>query len=461
MCKFVCAKENDVMPTNFYLSPRPDKNGECPIRASISVHGVRLISTVGYNISPDKWNNETKRVKGGYSNFKKVPYNVINARLKKIDSHFADYEIRLDHKPSIEELADNLAQVKGKARKGAAKVIPGSSPIIVAFDSFVREESRLNQWAEGTIQCWRAFRNHLDNQQYLRFEDFDKSGVAKFIDYLRTKRGMSEKTVQKHYSNLMWFLGWCARKGYYKGDIHSFKPKFKVIPPPVIFLTKEELMRLYHYEIPANGSAVTLFDLNGREYVKTVKDASALEKTRDLFCFCAFTSLRYSDMAKLKRTDIIGNQIHVVTKKTDDALIIDINDYSNAILNKYKGKNYPGDLALPVISNQKMNDYVKELGELCGINTPITKSVFKGGQRIEITRPKWEMLGTHAGRRTFICYALSVGIPPQVVMKWTGHSDYKAMKPYIEIAESTKAAAMKKLNDNLKGQENENNSQNK
>ena len=55
-----------------------------------------------------------------------------------------------------------------------------------------------------------------------------------------------------------------------------------------------------------------------------------------------------------------------------------------------------------------------------------------------------------AGRRTFICFALSSGIPPQVVMKWTGHSDYQAMKPYIAIAEKTKADAMKLFDEELK-----------
>ena len=52
---------------------------------------------------------------------------------------------------------------------------------------------------------------------------------------------------------------------------------------------------------------------------------------------------------------------------------------------------------------------------------------------------------THAGRRTFICNALSLGIPANVVMKWTGHSDYKAMKPYIDIADDIKANAMNKF----------------
>ena len=60
---------------------------------------------------------------------------------------------------------------------------------------------------------------------------------------------------------------------------------------------------------------------------------------------------------------------------------------------------------------------------------------------------KYSLIGTHAARRTFICFALSNGVPPQVVMKWTGHSDYKAMRPYIDIAEKTKADAMKKIDD--------------
>ncbi len=62
---------------------------------------------------------------------------------------------------------------------------------------------------------------------------------------------------------------------------------------------------------------------------------------------------------------------------------------------------------------------------------------------MEETYSKSDLISTHAGRRTFICFALSSGIPPQVVMKWTGHSDYQAMKPYIDIAEKTKADAMK------------------
>ena len=78
-----------------------------------------------------------------------------------------------------------------------------------------------------------------------------------------------------------------------------------------------------------------------------------------------------------------------------------------------------------------------------GIDTPISEVFYKGGARHEITTPKYALMSTHAGRRTFICKALSMNIPPEVVMKWTGHSDYKAMKPYIAVADKVKADAMK------------------
>lgn len=190
--------------------------------------------------------------------------------------------------------------------------------------------------------------------------------------------------------------------------------------------------------------------MDGNEYEKTVHEAGALAKTRDLFCFCAFTSLRYSDMAKVRRNDIDGNMLYVTTQKTNDRLPIDLNSFALAILEKYKDQAFSGDLALPVISNQKMNKYLKDLCELCEIKEPITVVCYRAGQKVEETYPKWALIGTHAGRRTFICFALASGIPPQVVMKWTGHSDYKAMRPYIDIAEKTKAAAMSLFDENLK-----------
>ncbi len=67
-----------------------------------------------------------------------------------------------------------------------------------------------------------------------------------------------------------------------------------------------------------------------------------------------------------------------------------------------------------------MNNYLKELGELAEINEPGSEPDHKGSERIDTITPKYALLGTHAGRRTFICNALALGIPAQVVMKWHG-----------------------------------------
>ena len=93
-----------------------------------------------------------------------------------------------------------------------------------------------------------------------------------------------------------------------------------------------------------------------------------------------------------------------------------------------------------------MNEHLKELMELVGIDEPIRETYYKGNKRVDTITPKYALISTHIGRKTFICNALSLGIPPQVVMKWTGHSDYKSMKPYIDIADETKENAMEKFN---------------
>ena len=300
------------------------------------------------------------------------------------------------------------------------------------IDEFIRECSVSHSWSESTIRSSHVLRNHLRRYgKVTQLEDFDEEGLDRYVRYLRQVAMMQESSCRKQLKNLQWFLTWAIRKGYTRQTaILSYKPKFKIIEKPVIFLTPEELATLFHFQLPGDGS---------------VPEAADLERARDLFCFCAFTSLRYSDMAALRRGDIRDGILHVVTRKTLDSIRIELCPQARSILDKYADGSYPGDRALPVLSNQRMNDLLKELGRLCGLDTPVAIACFRNGRRVEKIVPKWSVLSTHAGRRTFICFALASGIPPQVVMKWTGHSDYKSMKPYIDIAEKTKSDAMRHL----------------
>ncbi len=99
--------------------------------------------------------------------------------------------------------------------------------------------------------------------------------------------------------------------------------------------------------------------------------------------------------------------------KTSDSLIIDLSKHSKAILVKHQHIPFENDKVLPVISNEKMNNYLKELAELAGIDQPIRETYYQGNKRIDRVTPKYALLGTHAGRHTFICNALALGIPPQ------------------------------------------------
>ena len=447
------------MAVSFMLDARPNKKGEQPIRVSICIRRVRFQTSTGFSVPKDKWvaalpdsPRKEKELKAMHFVIPNtvtstgVKGNELNAKLLKIKTHFDNYENSLSKLPTKEDLVEELDIALGRKELKEELEVIGSAAISIhdRLREFVNEQSIACQWAYATLQAWKTFSNHLTKfGKRVTFEDFDEEGLNKFIRFLRVKQNLEEKTVQKQYNNLKWFLNWALRKGYYTDTIvNRYKPKFKVVEKPVIFLRKEELLRLYDYEIPASGTLVDLVDMNGNKYQKRVNESGALQKTKDLFCFCCFTSLRYSDMASLKRTDIEGTKMHVVTQKTNDRIVIDLNSYAMEILNKYKDEVFPKGLALPVITNQKMNYYLKDLCELCGFNEPVSRTCYKAGQKVEETYPKYELIGTHAGRRTFICFALSQGIAPQVVMKWTGHSDYKAMKPYIDIAEKTKEEAM-------------------
>ena len=202
-------------------------------------------------------------------------------------------------------------------------------------------------------------------------------------------------------------------------------------------------MKLLNYEFPDLDTEIELEDVHGNQYKKKVAiEKNTAERVRDAFCFCCFTSLRYSDLKRLKRTNVFGKYILLTTKKDTDSVKIELNKYSKALLDKYRNEVFPDDAPLPVISEQRMNEHLKLIGEMCGFNDPVHITYFRGSERVDEVYEKWKLLTSHVGRKTFICNSLMLGIAPQIVMKWTGHSDYAAMKPYIEIADKAKEDAM-------------------
>ena len=403
-----------------------------PIRMRVNFASKRIEFTTGYRIDSAKWDADKQRVKNGCSNKLKQSASEINASLleyyTEIQSIFKRFEVE-DVMPTpeqIKEAFNALHKPVSEEPKPKKEALP--CDFFQVFDDFVEDCGRQNNWTDSTFEKFAAVKNHLTNfREGLTFEFFDERGLNDYVGYLRDVKEMRNSTIGKQLSFLKWFLRWAFKKGVHQNNAYdSYKPKLKSTQKKIIFLTWDELNRLREFKIPSNKQA--------------------LERVRDVFLFQCFTGLRYSDVFNLRRSDIKGDHIEVTTVKTSDSLIIELNNHSKAILDKYKDVAFEDDKVLPVITNQKMNDYLKELAEMAGIDEPVRQTYYKGNERIDDVTPKYVLLGTHAGRRTFICNALALGIPPQVVMKWTGHSDYKAMKPYIDIADDIKANAMSKFN---------------
>ena len=380
---------------------------------------------LGYRIDIDKWSLESQRCKNNTTHGKnKTPASVINRTIQKYEDAFLKIKNRSESEAidlAPEEFR-NLFNIEiGKEVSTKTK----SSSFFEIYDIFIFDEAQNNQWNKRTIQKMQTQKKVLYEFDFeMRFEKFNEEYISSYQKFLEDK-DHKNSTISKELAALKWFLKWAKRKGYNKfSEFELFKPKIKNIQKKIIFLNQSELKKLREFEIP--------------------EENKNLEKIRDIFLFQCFTGLRYSDVFNLKKANIRENYIEVTTLKTSENLIIELNKLSKNILEKYK--DIEGEKALPVISNQKMNDYLKELAELAGINDLVTTTYYKGNVRFEEITPKYALLGTHAGRRTFVCNALSLGIPPNVVMKWTGHSDYKSMKPYIDIADEIKATAMDKFN---------------
>ena len=98
------------------------------------------------------------------------------------------------------------------------------------------------------------------------------------------------------------------------------------------------------------------------------------------------------------------------------------------------------------MAEQRLNRAIKSVCKQTGIDAPVTRLRYSGRQRIEEALPKYEVVTSHIGRHTFVVQALTLGIPSEVIRKYTGHKTEATMRPYIAIADTLKAQEMEKFN---------------
>ena len=450
---FFLAKEKSELETSGYK-----KDAKLRLRVRWGKDQVNF--NVGYRVQLDKWVTESQRCKAGTTHGKKKAFaSEINAEIQRLEtlaeSVFKSFEVQ-DYLPDEKEYRDAFNEANGKANGNEEPET--EQTFFSLFDEFTRSMGWQNNWTPATFTKFATIRKHLFSfNPKLDLKTISENDMQLFINHLQ-KAELRNTTIAKDISFVRWFLRWADGKGYYLGKLHqTWKPKFKGTDgnqKEVIHLSWDELMNLYNFDFSTAKRIVRdkndkpVLDKKGNIQRVEVEEENkkALERVRDVFCFTCFTSLRYSDVAKLSRSDVRDTFISIVTQKTTDALKIELNKYSKSILDKYKDVQFKNNKVLPVISNVNMNLHLKDMGDIVGIDEQQRIVYFKGNERIEEVYPKYKLLTTHCGRRTFIVNALFLGIPAEVVMRWTGHSDYKAMKPYVKIVDQLKEQEMNKFN---------------
>lgn len=415
--------------TNFSTRAYAMKNGQIMIRVRWNSKKYEVGFSVGYTIDPLKWDITKQLVKsntthkiGGKLVYAREINNTIRNFLICIEEVFIEYDLHSEI-PTTQALKEvvneKLGRVKDRQEEKSEKTLKD------IFDEFLVTRALEGNWSEQAKYKYKQMWQQLTScDSQIELETLNKDKMLQLTNWY-IKNDYRNRTIVKQFRILKAFLKWISRNGYaIQPGVLEFKPKLKVIPKAVTFLKYKELMHFFHFEFP--------------------KEKEYLSKARDMFCFMAFTSLRYSDLAALKPANIVDGCLDFCTEKTDDKLHITLNEHARKIIDMYSW--YKGKTVFPVPSNQKLNDFLKEAARLAGLDREIVQVYFKGNTRHEDTYKFWEQISCHDARRTFVCCSLALGIPASVVMSCTGHSDYESMKPYIEVADETQKTQMEKWN---------------
>lgn len=397
--------------TNFFLK-EPKSENETLIFLFFSYDNKRLKYSTGEKIHPDNWNSGEQRTRNT-KDFKES--DEFNARLETYESDVRTIYRRLKNDKIIptNELLRNELDKLHKARPEES----GRIDFIKFIEKFIEEAKTVK--ALNTVKSYQNTLKNLNlycshKKRRIDFEDVDLDFYNSFLTYLTKNLIFSQNTVGKHIKNLKVFLNEATDRGLNK-KLDYKKSRFRKLTEDTdkIYLSSTELSKIYELDLSMKKK---------------------LERARDLFILGCFTGLRFSDFIQLRKENIIDdNKLKIRTQKTNETVIIPIHRYVKEIFEKYDGM-LPNN-----ISNQKMNDYLKEVGELAELTAPIELTITKGGEQKKEVLKKYELITTHVARRSFATNLYLADVPSITIMKITGHRTEKSFLRYIRITQEENA----------------------
>jgi len=392
--------------THFYVKEeKKDNNGEAPIYLRITVNGERAEISTNRRLNPVNWDKASEKVTG-----KSEGARTINAALAtllgKVEKYFSNLEVK-DELFSIHQI---MAELKGKSQN--------QMTLMKAYNFHIANIKELVgiDYAANTVKRYSSSLNSLKafmlkkyNKTDVRLNELDNLFIESYYSYLKADKGLQQNSAAKDIKNLQRVINktvnyrWISRNPF-----KEFSCNY--IDPPRPYLSEEEIDALHNKDF----------------------SIKRLARVRDLFVFQIYTGLSYIDMSQLTEDNIeIGidgkRWIVIHRKKTGTRSSIPILPRAQEVLDRYK--NDPLCISehkiLPFYCNQRMNGYLKEIADLCGIKKPLT---------------------THIARHTFATtITLSHGVPIETVSKMLGHSDLKTTQIYSKVVDKKIADDMRNL----------------
>jgi site-specific recombinase XerD len=384
-------------------------DGTAPIYVRITVADKRIEIASKRNIDPEKWNTDAQKADGNSEDAR-----TINSYLKLLEQNIYNAHQQLIQEGktiSVETLKNKLTGKKETFR----------SLVAIFTDHNNRVKALVNlEYAPGTLQRYQTTLKHtIDFLEWkYQISDIDIKSIGhefitSFEFYLRSIRKCNNNSAVKYIKNFKKIIRICIASGWLTKDpFVNYKSRVKEVKRD--FLTEEELKRLADKQF----------------------SFERLNQVKDIFMFSCFTGLAYADTKKLRRSEIIigidGEKwVFTSRQKTDTESRIPLLPQALQIIERYKDHpqcNNTGRL-LPVLSNQKMNSYLKEIGDQCGIRKQFTY---------------------HTARHTFATtVTLSNGVPIETVSKMLGHKNLRTTQHYAKILDRKVSQDMQLLKQKL------------
>ena len=409
------------MKIHYYLD-KP-KNNNSLVMLYITNNGKRVKISSGIIVNSKDWNKNKEELKKGTKNALDVNTYLANTK-NKIESYYLS-SLAKDDILSIQELKSYAFDIMNKKSTVENKDEEGvEKDFYYYFDLFIRARGKSGQYSKRIIQYYETVKSHLltfdtYRRKKTEFEEIDPDYLQEFVQYLAVKKKHTNNTLAGNITKLKTFLNYAIKEGYTNNAKYLAFKNVKEQDAQSIALTEQELKMLEDHKYKAKH----------------------LANVRDLFLIMAYTGIRFSDLENLRKENIFLEEgvIKLNMKKTHDTIYIPIHAKLRHLIEKFLNGE------IKVISNQKLNLYLKIACRQAKINSEVQRVWYHNKQRRQETKKKYELVTTHTGRRTFITISLKKKALPEEVMKISGHRNRQAFQKYVRIAQEEAVSKIKSI----------------